>query len=128
MTKPKKASQYKPSEYAQAITEAQGLISVAARRLGVSRSAVYNAVNRHKRVAEALEDTRERTTDLAEGKLYGKINDGDITAIIFYLKTQGKARGYIERQERVHSGSIDVTRLTDEQLEALATGQGLDSG
>lgn len=119
MTKPKKASQYKPSEYAQAITEAQGLISVAARRLGVSRSAVYNAINRHPTVAEAAEDARERTTDLAEGKLYGKINDGDITAIIFYLKTQAKNRGYVERQERVHSGTLDVRSLTDEELTAL---------
>lgn len=122
MSKPKKASQYKPSDYAQAITEAQGLISVAARRLGVSRSSVYNAINRHPTVAEAAEDARERTTDLAEGKLYSKINEGDITAIIFYLKTQGKARGYVERQERVHSGSIDLKSLTDEELEALADG------
>lgn len=100
MSKPKKkASQYKPSEYAEAITEAQGLISVAARRLGVSRSSVYNAINRHPTVAEAAEDARERTTDLAEGKLYQKINDGDMTAIIFYLKTQAKKRGYVERQE-----------------------------
>lgn len=119
MTKP---ARLKATDYAQAITEAQGLISVAARRLGVSRSAVYNAINRHKRVAEALQDARERTTDLAEGKLYGKINDGDITAIIFYLKTQGKSRGYVERQERVHSGSIDLKSLTDEELEALAEG------
>lgn len=116
MTKP---ARLKATDYAQAITEAQGLISVAARRLGVSRSAVYNAVNRHKRVAEALQDARERTTDLAEGKLYSKINDGDITAIIFYLKTQGKTRGYVERQERVHSGTLDVRSLTDEELAAL---------
>ena len=110
MTKP---ARLKATDYAQAITEAQGLISVAARRLGVSRSAVYAAVNRHKRVAEALQDARERTTDLAEGKLYGKINDGDITAIIFYLKTQAKARGYVERQEQEHAGDIRVRIIRD---------------
>ena len=118
MSQPKPA-RLKATDYAQAITEAQGLISVAARRLGVSRSAVYAAVNRHKRAAEALQDARERTTDLAEGKLYGKINDGDITASIFYLKTQAKARGYVERQERVLSGTLDVRTLTDEELAAL---------
>lgn len=118
MTKPKSA-RLKPADYAQAITEAQGLISVAARRLGVNRSTIYSAINRHPTVAEALQDARERTTDLAEGKLYGKINDGDITAIIFYLKTQGKSRGYIERQERVLSGTLDVRTLSDEELAAL---------
>jgi len=89
----------KPEEYAQAVTEAQGLISVAARRLGVSRSSVYDAAKNHVEVRQAIEDARERTTDLAEGKLFQKINDGDNTAIIFYLKTQAKQRGYVERQE-----------------------------
>jgi len=32
-----------PTEYANAVSEAQGLISVAARRLGVDRSAIYQA-------------------------------------------------------------------------------------
>jgi hypothetical protein len=27
------------------------------------------------------------------------MKDGNMTAIIFYLKTQGKSRGYVERQE-----------------------------
>lgn len=97
-------------QYAQAITEAQGLVSVAARRLGVSRQSVYTAINRHKQVAEALEDARERTIDLAEGKLVQQINEGNITAIIFYLKTQAKHRGYVERQEveNTHKGEIII--------------------
>jgi len=82
--------QNKPEDYIKAITEAQGLISVAARRLGCSRTAVYEAAKNHPEVQRAIDDARERTTDLAEGKLFQKINEGDNTAIIFYLKTQGK--------------------------------------
>ncbi len=88
-----------PNEYATAVTEAQGLISVAARRLGVDRSAIYQAAKKHPEIQKAIEDARERTTDLAEGKLFQKINEGDNTAILFYLKTQAKKRGYVERQE-----------------------------
>ena len=32
-------------------------------------------------------------------KLTEAINDGNLTAIIFHLKTKGKSRGYIEGQE-----------------------------
>jgi len=50
-------------------------------------------------VAEAATEARERMIDFAESKLYQNIKAGDNTAIIFYLKTQAKHRGYIERSE-----------------------------
>ena len=37
--------------------------------------------------------------DFAESELMKLIKDGNVAATIFFLKTQGKARGYIERQE-----------------------------
>ena len=37
--------------------------------------------------------------DLAESKLMENIEDNDNTSIIFFLKTKGKKRGYIEKQE-----------------------------
>ena len=101
--------QNKPEDYIKAITEAQGLISVAARRLGCSRTAVYEAAKNHPEVQRAIDDARERTTDLAEGKLFQKINEGDNTAIIFYLKTQGKRRGYVERQEVTGAEGSELT-------------------
>ena len=44
-------------------------------------------------------DEREGLKDFAEGKLMQQIDGGNITAIIFYLKTQAKDRGYIEKVE-----------------------------
>jgi hypothetical protein len=102
-------------EYAKAITEARGFISVAAKRLGCSRSTMYRAIEKYPTVAEAVEDARESMTDLAEGKLVEQINGGNTTAIIFYLKTQGKKRGYVERQELVVPDGINLNiKYTDD--------------
>ena len=36
---------------------------------------------------------------MAESKLMENINGNDNTSIIFFLKTKGKKRGYVEKQE-----------------------------
>ena len=46
-----------------------------------------------------IEDADESLLDFAESKLVEHINDGDITSLIFFLKTKGKKRGYVERSE-----------------------------
>ena len=48
---------------------------------------------------EALQDSREEIIDFAETKLIELIRNGNASAIFFYLKTVGKDRGYIEKQE-----------------------------
>jgi hypothetical protein len=89
---------------AKAIREQKGFITQAAKSLGITRSHLHTLINRHPTIKEALNDAREEMKDFAESKLYQGINDGNPTLIIFYLKTQGKDRGYIERQEIDHSG------------------------
>ena len=52
-----------------------------------------------KQIKEAIQEAKESMLDFTENKLFTQIKEGNLTAIIFYLKTQGKARGYIEKQE-----------------------------
>jgi len=82
-----------------ALKETRGLLTMAARHAGVSYTTVKRYAAEFPSVKEAVQEAKESMLDMAEGKLYTKISDGDITSIIFYLKTQGKGRGYIERQE-----------------------------
>lgn len=83
-------------------------ITQAAKTLGISRSHLHVLINRHPTIKEALTDAREEMKDFTESKLYQGIDDGNPTLIIFYLKTQAKDRGYIERQEIDHSGGIKI--------------------
>ncbi|MBU0778211.1 hypothetical protein KKF82_08125 [Patescibacteria group bacterium] len=83
----------------KAIGESNGLLTLAAKKANVGLTTVYRYANEYPSVKQASVEAKETMLDFAEGKLYSKIKAGDNTAIIFYLKTQGKARGYIERQE-----------------------------
>ena len=48
---------------------------------------------------DLLAEADESMLDFAESKLIEHINNNDITSLIFFLKTKGKKRGYIERSE-----------------------------
>jgi hypothetical protein len=81
------------------ISELNGNVAAMARRLRCSRGAIQRRIDRSPALLTALEDARESMIDNTESALYKKILDGDTTAIIFFLKTRGKSRGYVERQE-----------------------------
>lgn len=76
-----------------------GNIAAAARELGVSRSTVYRRIDAAPTLKQLVTDTREELIDIAESALRREVIDGNITAIIFTLKTLGKQRGYVERSE-----------------------------
>ena len=74
-------------------------ISATCNALGISRQTYYNWLKNDEDLKIEIEDSKEAVLDNVESKLLSAINDGNITAIIFYLKTKGKHRGYIERNE-----------------------------
>ncbi len=113
-------------QYADAIREARGIVSVAARRLGCTRPAIYAAKNKYVSVGEAFDEAREAMTDFTEGKLYKKINDEDAASIFFYLKTQGKKRGYVEKVQVEHVIAQEVEAML-EAIGALVDGATYDA-
>lgn len=86
-------------QYATAIKASGGFLADAARILNVTRSSVTQRVKRNKKLQVILEEAQEENLDLAEAKLIELVKDGNLGAICFYLKCQGKQRGYVERQE-----------------------------
>ena len=86
----------------QAVRNSRGLIAAAARKLGVSRRTIYNRMEKSEDIREAVDEARDFTMDVAEAKLFQAIEAGESWAVQFYLKTQGKVRGYAERRETDH--------------------------
>jgi len=91
----------KPSQakLIEALTKSGGNISTAAKILQVSRQSVHAWIKGNKVLQDARTEAFETVLDLAESKLVTAINGGDMTAIIYTLKTQGRTRGWGEHQQ-----------------------------
>jgi hypothetical protein len=90
---------YTPQEIIDALEVSRGLIAPAARNLGCSRDTIRKYLAEYPEVAKAKADMREAVTDTAESSLYRAIEDREAWAVCFYLKTQAKDRGYLEKAE-----------------------------
>ena len=75
-------------------------ISATCEAVGISRRLFYYWKERSAKFKEAIDDAEEQNIDMAETKLKRAVLDGDMTAIIFFLKTKGKKRGYVEQIEQ----------------------------
>jgi molybdate-binding protein len=101
----------------------KGNIAATARMFGVSRGTIHNRINESSTLQQVLIDARESMLDNAESVLYKKVLEGSTPELIFFLKTQGRNRGYVERQEIDHRMK-DVSELSDDELRAIVAAKG----
>ena len=76
-----------------------GNISMACHFAKCSRSTFYRYYNDDESFQQKVDDIGELAIDICESELWKQIKDGNVPCILFYLKTKGKKRGYVERQE-----------------------------
>lgn len=74
-------------------------ITATCTALGIARKTFYEWREKKKKLAEGLEAAEEAIIDFAESKLVEHINNDDVQALIFFLRTKGKKRGYVEKTE-----------------------------
>lgn len=92
-------TQHKKRQLLEALKKSLGVVSSACAAVGVNRSTYYDYLNNDPDFRAEVEDLKNVALDFAETSLLKQIQDGNTSATIFYLKTQGKERGYVERQE-----------------------------
>lgn len=82
-----------------AMEKSLGIVAVAVKSVDIARATHYQWMNDDPEYRERIESIRDLTLDFAESKLMERIDQGDTTATIFFLKTQGRKRGYAESFE-----------------------------
>lgn len=87
----------------EAMTKSLGIVTQACTAAKLDRKTYYDYYNNDPEFKKEIDDIQNIAIDFVEGKLMQNINEGDVTSSIFYLKTKGKNRGYVERQEIEHA-------------------------
>ena len=90
---------YTNAEVEAALRQTLGAITLAAEQLGASHNTVSRYVERSPKLQALISHYRERRVDKAELKLEQAISNGEPWAIALTLRTLGRNRGYVERQE-----------------------------
>tara|TARA_R110001606_G_scaffold22778_1_gene77528 strand:+ start:16 stop:375 length:360 start_codon:yes stop_codon:yes gene_type:complete len=82
-----------------ALEKSLGVVTTACKNVGIHRSTYYDYYNNDINFKDKVDDIQNVAIDFAESQLHQQIQGGNTSATIFYLKTKGKNRGYVERQE-----------------------------
>jgi hypothetical protein len=121
------------AQVAKALTDCKGGVYAAARQLKVTPRTLYNYLDRWPELRDIIANERGLMLDHAEQKLVEAMQAGEAWAICMILKTLGKDRGYVERQQvktevsgpagapiQVNvAGRVDVVARIDAQLDDL---------
>lgn len=82
-----------------ALEKSLGIVTTACKKVGIGRTTFYDWLKEDKEFAKEVNEIQDIALDFAETQLHSQIGGGSTAATIFYLKTKGKKRGYVERQE-----------------------------
>ena len=83
----------------EALEKSLGVVTTACKLVGIGRTQFYQWLKDDEDFARKVKDVENIALDFVESKLFENIRDGKTSETIFYLKTKGKNRGYVERQE-----------------------------
>lgn len=91
------------------------MVYLAAKRLGCGPSSIYRRMEKSAKVKAVVDDSRGELLDTAETALKSAVIAKEGWAVCFTLKTIGKERGYVERQEitGANNNAIKVEYVND---------------
>ena len=82
-----------------ALEKSLGIVTTACKNVGIGRTIYYEWLKSDEAFAQAVKEVSNIALDFGESQLHKQIGDGNTSATIFFLKTKGKKRGYVERSE-----------------------------
>ena len=103
----------------EALEKSLGVVTTACKIADCNRSTFYKYYNEDADFKAKVDELQNMTLDFVESQLHKQIKDGNTTATIFYLKTKGKKRGYIERREVEMTAQVNTSKLSKEAKDKI---------
>ena len=103
-----KSDTIKKKAIIEALEKSLGVVTTACKTVGIARSTFYEWYSKDEAFKKEVNGINDLALDFAESQLHKQIQDGSTSATIFYLKTKGKKRGYIERHEITGADGEDL--------------------
>lgn len=92
-------NRHKKKAMIAALEKSLGVVTTACKIADVSRATHYVWMNKDASYRAEVESISDLALDFAESQLHSQIAQNNTAATIFYLKTKGKSRGYVERYD-----------------------------
>jgi transposase len=91
-----------------------GIASDLSKKMGISKFTLYAWQKKYPAILERRQDARDVIVDVAENKLFKKVEQEEDWAIKYTLGNLGRSRGYADKQEikHEHSGVIGTMNVS----------------
>lgn len=87
----------------------QGLyIKDIAAMMGVCVTTVYDWMNKNPEIAAAIKKGRDKSIDMVENALFNSAINGNVTAMIFYLKNRAPERYKDRVDNNINTNNMDI--------------------
>lgn len=116
-------SDIQKSAMIQALEKSLGVVTTACKTVGIARSTHYEWMSSDENYKQSVMAISDIALDFAETQLHKQIQDGNTAATIFFLKTQGKRRGYIERTDMNFTAEDTVKQFIIEGADPTGKGK-----
>lgn len=102
------AVKFTNAQIIEGLKSVNGMVYLAARKIGCNPQTIYNRMKKNTAIREACDNARGELIDISEQKLRAAVMNGEPWAVAMVLKTLGKHRGYVERQEVTGADSSPI--------------------
>lgn len=109
-------------ELIEAIRKTRGLLYLASNVLGVNHVTLSKLIEADEELSQIWKEEKGKTLDRAEAKLMQAVDKGEQWAITMILRTLGRERGYVERQEVASMSHVKleiVEEIVDSSSKAI---------